>query len=132
MRGQRLDQALRAFRRIGAAGEVARASACLRSLGVTPSAGPVSAGALTGRETEVLQLLRLGLSNPEIADRLYVSRKTVAHHVSRILGKLSLHSRAQAADSRVAVHGNMIGASASSREEARNHPGRTTRRDVAI
>ena len=42
-------------------------------------------------------MLGHGLSNPEIAARLYVSRKTAAHHVSRILSKLNLRSRAAAA-----------------------------------
>ena len=45
----------------------------------------------------MLDLLGHGLSNPEISDRLYISRKTVEHHVGNILAKLGLRSRAEAA-----------------------------------
>jgi DNA-binding NarL/FixJ family response regulator len=48
---------------------------------------------LTVRETEVLSLLAAGLSNPQIGERLFVSHKTVEHHVSSILGKLNVSSR---------------------------------------
>lgn len=53
--------------------------------------------ALTVRELTVLRLIAQGLSNQEIADELAVSEPTVRAHVSRILGKLHLASRTQAA-----------------------------------
>jgi DNA-binding CsgD family transcriptional regulator len=52
---------------------------------------------LTRREREILRLLVEGHSNPQIADALSISRKTVSIHVSNILGKLGVASRAAAA-----------------------------------
>jgi DNA-binding CsgD family transcriptional regulator/tetratricopeptide (TPR) repeat protein len=51
---------------------------------------------LTSREVEVLALISQGLSNATIAQRLFLSEKTVAHHVSAILRKLAVSSRGQA------------------------------------
>ncbi|HLC35250.1 MAG TPA: response regulator transcription factor [Anaerolineales bacterium] len=50
---------------------------------------------LTAREQEVLELLAEGAGNPEIADRLHISPKTVARHRENIMGKLNLHSRSE-------------------------------------
>ena len=72
-----------------------RAAALLRELGAGSRPGPHVAGALTRRENEVLELLSHGLSNTEIGGRLFISPKTVEHHVGRILSKLGLRSRAE-------------------------------------
>jgi ATP/maltotriose-dependent transcriptional regulator MalT len=90
-------RALATFEQLGARDQADRAAALLRSLGVTPRIGAKNVGTLTEREQEVLSLLGLGLTNPEIAGRLHVSRKTAAHHVSSVLSKLALRNRAEAA-----------------------------------
>lgn len=89
--------ALDVFAQLQAARDADAAAALLRSLGVRAPAGKRDEGVLTKREAEVLTLLGLGLSNPEISDRLYISRKTVEHHVGNILAKLGLRGRAEAA-----------------------------------
>jgi DNA-binding NarL/FixJ family response regulator len=53
-------------------------------------------GGLTAREAEVLTLLASGLSNPEIAQRLYLSHATVKTHINRIFAKTGARDRAQA------------------------------------
>jgi DNA-binding CsgD family transcriptional regulator len=89
--------ALAGFESLGAARDADRAAAFLRSSGVVPRTGLKGVGTLTVREREVLALLGVGLSNPEIAGRLHISRKTASHHVSSVLTKLGLRNRAEAA-----------------------------------
>jgi DNA-binding CsgD family transcriptional regulator len=89
--------ALQAFDRMGASAEADRAAAFLRELGVRGRTGPRGVGELSQRETEVLTLVAEGLSNLEIAERLFISPKTASHHVSNILTKLGVRSRTEAA-----------------------------------
>lgn len=91
-------KALATFERLGATTDGDVTAALLRDLGVRAARGGArNVLALTKRERDVLRLLGEGLSNPEIAARLFVSRKTVEHHVAHILGKLGLKGRAHAA-----------------------------------
>jgi DNA-binding CsgD family transcriptional regulator len=89
--------AVEAFERLGAARDADAAAAVLRELGAPARKFPKGYGPLTKRETEVLSLLAEGCSNADIAQRLYISRRTAEHHVARILAKLDVRSRAEAA-----------------------------------
>jgi DNA-binding NarL/FixJ family response regulator len=89
--------ALEAYEQLEAARHADAAGAVLRALGAPIRTGAKGLGPLTKRESEVLELLGIGLSNPEISDRLFISRKTVEHHVGNLLSKLGLRNRAEAA-----------------------------------
>lgn len=93
--------ALATFERLDATIHRDRAAALLRRLGDTsrarPHRGEETTAALSVREREVLELIRHGLSNADIASRLFISPKTAEHHVGRILTKLGVRSRAEAA-----------------------------------
>ncbi len=98
--------ALESFEALGAGRDADAAAAFLRQLGVKAArTGPRGVGALTKREHQVLSLLAEGRSNPEIADRLYLSRRTVEHHVAHVLAKLGVRTRGQAVAEAARRHG---------------------------
>ena len=92
-------RAVEIYASLGAAADVARLQATFRAHGIRR--GPRSKhrqarsgwDSLTPTETKIAALVEDGLSNPEIAARLLLSRRTVATHVSHILKKLGVHSR---------------------------------------
>jgi DNA-binding NarL/FixJ family response regulator len=86
-----------AFERLGAAHDADAAACLLRELGSTGRPRAAGRGRLTAREAEVLSLIAAGMSNADIARRLFISRRTAEHHAASILAKLDLHSRAEAA-----------------------------------
>jgi ATP/maltotriose-dependent transcriptional regulator MalT len=89
--------ALAAFRELGASRAMDAAAAVLRELGEATGARARSQGELTARENEVLELVALGMSNAQIAETLVITEKTAGHHVSRILSKLGVRNRTEAA-----------------------------------
>ncbi len=98
-----LRRALETLDALGAEPLASRVRRRLRQLGVrgVPK-GPMRAtsehpAGLTPRQVEVLQMLDLGLTDAQIAERLFISPKTAGHHVSAILAKLDAASRTEAA-----------------------------------
>ena len=98
-----LRAALTLFERIGARPDAARLASHMRALGFRNLPRVARAGSraefamLTPREVEVLALVASDVTNAEIAQRLFLSKRTVEHHVSSILAKLEVTSRETAA-----------------------------------
>lgn len=98
-----LRRALEMFQSLGAAPAAAQLKKKMRKLGIRsiPSGPRTSTRAnpvnLTAREAEVAALLARGLRNAEISERLFIAEKTVDHHVSSVLAKMGLKSRAAVA-----------------------------------
>ncbi|MEV4350104.1 AAA family ATPase [Actinoplanes sp. NPDC049596] len=96
-----LADALRRFDAIGARTFGERAASELRAAGETPprpaSEGPGPRKSLTPQELQVAQLAAQGLSNKEIADRVYLSHRTVSTHLYRVYPKLGIAGRWQLA-----------------------------------
>jgi DNA-binding CsgD family transcriptional regulator/tetratricopeptide (TPR) repeat protein len=98
-----LRNALATFEDLGARSAAACARRRMKELGFRAiPRGPRAAtraapGGLTAREQEVLGLLTQGLRNREISRRLYISERTVDHHVSAVLAKIGVSSRSAAA-----------------------------------
>jgi DNA-binding NarL/FixJ family response regulator len=101
LKGAPGDEIVAAVRTVAAGGAVFGAGVAAQVLGLTtarPGAStPSTADGLTDREREVLTLLADGASNPQIARALGLSLKTVQNYVSRILDKLQVADRTQAA-----------------------------------
>ncbi|HTQ93276.1 MAG TPA: AAA family ATPase [Streptosporangiaceae bacterium] len=101
--GQLLDQAITGYQRLGAVRDLARAESVLRGMGVrrgrhvTHRRAQSGWQSLTPSERAVVDLVVEGLSNPQIGQRLYVSRRTVQTHLGHVFAKLHITSRTQLA-----------------------------------
>ena len=96
-----LRESIEIYEKLRATRDVARVEASLRALGVRrgrrsarrhPETGWQS---LTPTERSVAQLVAEGLRNGEVADRLFVSRRTVETHLTHVFGKLAISSRTE-------------------------------------
>ena len=101
LKGSNQDEIVRAIRAVGNGEAIFSPGVARRLMRYFDNPAPVPASkvfpGLTERETEVLVMIAQGLTNQQIADRLFVSVKTVRNHVSNVLSKLQVADRAQAA-----------------------------------
>ncbi|MFD5398918.1 helix-turn-helix transcriptional regulator [Streptomyces sp. NPDC127097] len=108
------------YRQLGAAWDIRRDEARLRAVGIRRGHhGEPQAGAgwdsLTPTQLTVASYVAQGLSNPEIAARMFVSRRTTQTHVSHILARLGLSSRVELAAAHARRQGQTPGRSGTRR-----------------
>jgi len=98
LKGARKAEILRAVRAVASGEAIFDAAIASRLINyfATPPPTATPFPQLTSREVEILRLLTEHLTNPEIADRLGLTTKTIRNHVSNIFSKLQVASRAQA------------------------------------
>ena len=100
LKGAKYDEVLRAIRAVGAGEAIFSPAIAARLIdyfaSIRPAAPPQVFPELSDREREILALIAQGHKNAEIAERLYLSPKTVRNHVTNILDKLQVTDRAQA------------------------------------
>jgi DNA-binding CsgD family transcriptional regulator/tetratricopeptide (TPR) repeat protein len=99
---ERLEQALERYASVGATWDAARVRGRLRSVGVrrrlvTPSRPDSGWSGLTEAELAVVRIVAQGVTNREVADRLFVSPHTVSTHLRHAFAKLGVHSRVELA-----------------------------------
>ncbi len=92
-----VDQVQAICEPLGAMPTLERVDALRQEIQQVVQKAPSYPAGLTQREVEVLQLVAEGMTNAEIADRLFLSRRTVEHHIGNIYNKISIGSRAAAA-----------------------------------
>ncbi|MCR2764379.1 LuxR C-terminal-related transcriptional regulator [Microbacterium sp. zg.B48] len=83
------------FRRMGAAALAARTARELRASGTTVTSVARTDRGLTPQEEQIVRLTAEGLTNPEIAERLFLSPRTVEYHLGKVYNKLGISSRVQ-------------------------------------
>ena len=92
-----LDEALAIAHELGMGPLEKRVTSLLQQIKSPPGRTSEYPAGLSAREVEVLRLIASGKSNPQIAEELYISSKTVVNHVSSILRKTSTSNRSEAA-----------------------------------